>query len=55
MERPSIIHYVVDDALKNGGIESNWNIITGDFMLVIIAGRLVSHATSSHSIVRFLN
>ncbi|KAI1321363.1 cytochrome P450 [Xylariaceae sp. FL0255] len=37
-ERTDLIGYVINDAVKHGGIKKNWNFILGDFVLAIAAG-----------------
>ena len=44
--RKNVIGYVLEDAKSHGGIEKNWNFILGDFVLVIVAGRLVRWMSS---------
>ncbi|KAI0553289.1 cytochrome P450 [Xylaria curta] len=36
--RHSLMGYIITDAIENGGIQKNWNVILGDFLLVIAAG-----------------
>lgn len=45
-ERTNIIGYVLENAKKNGGVDRNWNMVLGDFVLVIVAGRFVLHFNS---------
>ncbi|KAI0545023.1 cytochrome P450 [Xylaria curta] len=37
-DQRSLIGYVIRDAIENGGIDKNWNLVLGDFVLAVAAG-----------------